>query len=560
MNDNQQRRQKRGDRPEPGSLKWDEGARGAAEAAPPASTDAELKTDDFMVYDRAGNRRVDLEAKLRDAMSGAATSGDATADLRKLLIEARAVLETWKDAVPAVSLCADIDKALAASAPDWISYDERSDTLTIHGIKYAGELMRDFGRHMPQGQLFELVARQADGALCVKRIERAAAPADIGPRWDDNGEPWNEAAEKIDRDHAAAPVASGIKECTHDAGCEFCNWCGFRAASPATASGDELLALRDQIGQAIADYAAEHMNPGGQVGIDWCSATDIDPLADRIIALLPVSAATKPKSELRIAIRQMATALNNDKWDGILTADGDLDMLGSEISLLMDRLSDAATKPTADLSKHNGLKRFGMHMTADGNFFGAMPDGPYVELADVLSLLATKPAAPALPLNSIPATMRHDEGAIACCAYCGRYSLDPATLSSRQPLCECGKQHGWSGSFKKPGPDARWSGKGPASPMASADAATVKSMASMLANREWAEDLGLTGDLADLQGQITELVGRANSGSSADAVIEALTEAENIARCHDLGTPDGHTIADAIAALRNKAAGAEGAE
>jgi len=50
----------------------------------------------------------------------------------------------------------------------------------------------------------------------------------------------------------------------------------------------------------------------------------------------------------------------------------------------------AATKPTADLS---GLKRFGMHMTGDGNFFGAMPDGPYVELADVQSLLATKPAA-----------------------------------------------------------------------------------------------------------------------------------------------------------------------
>jgi len=64
-----------------------------------------------------------------------------------------------------------------------------------------------------------------------------------------------------------------------------------------------LLALRDQIGQTIADYAAEHMNPGGQVGIDWCSANDIDPLADRIIALLPgaaVSAATKPTADLSI--------------------------------------------------------------------------------------------------------------------------------------------------------------------------------------------------------------------------------------------------------------------
>jgi hypothetical protein len=66
------------------------------------------------------------------------------------------------------------------------------------------------------------------------------------------------------------------------------------------------------------------------------------------------------------------------------------------------------------------------------------------------------------PLNGIPATMRHDEGAISQCFYCGRYSLDPKTLSDRQPVCECGKQHGWSGSFKRPGADAKWSGKGPA--------------------------------------------------------------------------------------------------
>jgi hypothetical protein len=64
-------------------------------------------------------------------------------------------------------------------------------------------------------------------------------------------------------------------------------------------------------------------------------------------------------------------------------------------------------------------------------------------------------------LNGIPATMRHDEGAIARCSYCGRYSLDPATLLDRQPTCECGKQHGWSGSFKRPGPDAKWNGKAP---------------------------------------------------------------------------------------------------
>ena len=63
--------------------------------------------------------------------------------------------------------------------------------------------------------------------------------------------------------------------------------------------------------------------------------------------------------------------------------------------------------------------------------------------------------------------MFHDEGAIARCSYCGRYSLDPATLSEhhrKQPVCECGKQHGWCGSFEKPGSDARWSGNAPVRP------------------------------------------------------------------------------------------------
>jgi hypothetical protein len=74
------------------------------------------------------------------------------------------------------------------------------------------------------------------------------------------------------------------------------------------------------------------------------------------------------------------------------------------------------------------------------------------------------------PLNGIPPTMRHDEGAIAQCSYCGRYSIDPATLSGRQPVCECGQQHGWSGSFKRPSHDAKWSGKAPAAAPSSTDA------------------------------------------------------------------------------------------
>ncbi|MEX3914822.1 hypothetical protein AB4Y43_01055 [Paraburkholderia sp. BR10872] len=65
------------------------------------------------------------------------------------------------------------------------------------------------------------------------------------------------------------------------------------------------------------------------------------------------------------------------------------------------------------------------------------------------------------PLNGIPATLQHDEGAIARCSYCGRYSLDPKTLGSRQPKCDCGEQNGWSGSFLAPSHDAKWSGAAP---------------------------------------------------------------------------------------------------
>ena len=67
------------------------------------------------------------------------------------------------------------------------------------------------------------------------------------------------------------------------------------------------------------------------------------------------------------------------------------------------------------------------------------------------------------PTNNIPSTAWHDEGAIARCSNCGRYTLDPAALgiTQRQPRCECGEKHSWCGSFKKPGLDARWSGPAP---------------------------------------------------------------------------------------------------
>lgn len=75
---------------------------------------------------------------------------------------------------------------------------------------------------------------------------------------------------------------------------------------------------------------------------------------------------------------------------------------------------------------------------------------------------AVLPTTAKPPMNGIAATLRHGEGAIARCSFCGRYSIDPKTLGDRQPKCECGEQHGWSGSFAKPGPDAKWSGPAPA--------------------------------------------------------------------------------------------------
>jgi hypothetical protein len=72
------------------------------------------------------------------------------------------------------------------------------------------------------------------------------------------------------------------------------------------------------------------------------------------------------------------------------------------------------------------------------------------------------PASPPLPLNGIPATMHHGEGAYAQCGDCGRYTLDPTALCDRgRPTCACGSTHGWSGSFKRPGPAAKWSGRAP---------------------------------------------------------------------------------------------------
>lgn len=71
----------------------------------------------------------------------------------------------------------------------------------------------------------------------------------------------------------------------------------------------------------------------------------------------------------------------------------------------------------------------------------------------------------AQPLNGIAANWFHDEGAIAQCSHCSRYTLDRKALherDDRRTVCTCGSVHGWSGSFVKPGPDASWHGPSPA--------------------------------------------------------------------------------------------------
>jgi hypothetical protein len=61
----------------------------------------------------------------------------------------------------------------------------------------------------------------------------------------------------------------------------------------------------------------------------------------------------------------------------------------------------------------------------------------------------------------IPETLAHGAGAYARCSFCGRYTANPCALSSgsvqQRAACDCEKPGGWCGSFKPPGPDAKWS-------------------------------------------------------------------------------------------------------
>lgn len=76
---------------------------------------------------------------------------------------------------------------------------------------------------------------------------------------------------------------------------------------------------------------------------------------------------------------------------------------------------------------------------------------------------STPPPASQERGGEIPETMFHGAGAYAQFHYCKRYSRDPATLSDRAPACECGKEHGWSGSFVPPTPESTFAASPPSS-------------------------------------------------------------------------------------------------
>jgi hypothetical protein len=51
----------------------------------------------------------------------------------------------------------------------------------------------------------------------------------------------------------------------------------------------------------------------------------------------------------------------------------------------------------------------------------------------------------------------HDAGAYAQCSYCRRYSDNVDSILRMDFPCDCGEEGGWSGSFRRPDEDSRWS-------------------------------------------------------------------------------------------------------
>jgi hypothetical protein len=83
--------------------------------------------------------------------------------------------------------------------------------------------------------------------------------------------------------------------------------------------------------------------------------------------------------------------------------------------------------------------------------------GQTADLVNVTGASSQAQTVDALPGAHIPATLAHDAGAYARCSYCQRYSIDPRTLTAWPPVCDCGNQSGWSGSFFAPTAESQWS-------------------------------------------------------------------------------------------------------
>ena len=172
-----------------------------------SSAPAPTGTDEFMVYGRAGNRRADLEAKLRDALAAgmpgpAATSGDAP-DLQQLKALALAATPgPWK-------------------AEHWNCHAEttvmRAEYVTV--IAETTGFGRDSGECIPDAA-YIAAANPAVVLGLIARIESAADPAtasgDDLPRPDctyaDHSYPAYSAklVRKI-RDEARAAVSAATK-------------------------------------------------------------------------------------------------------------------------------------------------------------------------------------------------------------------------------------------------------------------------------------------------------------------------------------------------------------
>lgn len=126
--------------------------------------------------------------------------------------------------------------------------------------------------------------------------------------------------------------------------------------------------------------------------------------------------------------------------------------------LVVARTSQAESVPSVEVASESVIPSASKLMMLDKLAAGR-------GFRNATEALASLPRA-----SGLKATLQHDAGAYAQCFYCKRYSLDPKTLGDRAPTCDCGKDFGWSGSFKPPGADAKWSGTTPQAQAAPAPA------------------------------------------------------------------------------------------